>query len=405
MDKIELRGPKQIIQKRKKVFSTLNMEEVEALKASENAEWVAKEFDRIILKLLRLIQYSTDKDNAEKTKLEQDTNNLIKRLLNRWKYKELTEKMDNVQKYFFEDICNFVNFFVDDSYLSAVHNNIPTTSLSEFSEKSIWNQIFQNFYARNRWNEGICEWWSCSYRAILLYNFFNKLKEAWLDMKISFYRYKKLDDKSVPFPTQRHSWLIINFQWVDYMVDRDGVIYDNKKTIVRELQPYIDIASKSYESKDVQLFENFKYENRKETDSVIFFDDLNNFIQHCEKYPEHIRVAFYAQSPDNSGVENINFEFWNSSFGLWSVEYYLKDNDLPMNNLIKNLIKKVFVKRTEDKFEEVTAEDREKLRKYFSLIKDKVDLNKLHEKFTSWAARKAELCDFNWSTNVFRIAR
>ena len=86
--------------------------------------------------------------------------------------------MENESKYFFGDICHFINGFVDDTYLSAVYNSIPRTSLLEFSKKSVWNQLFQVFYARNWWNEWICEWWSCSYWTILLYNFFNKLKEG-----------------------------------------------------------------------------------------------------------------------------------------------------------------------------------------------------------------------------------
>ena len=126
-------------QKRREVFSTLNSEEVAALKASENAEWLAKEFDRIILKLLRLIKNSTNKNNVELSKLDQDTNCLVQKFLNYYKNKLLTKKMENESKYFFGDICHFINGFVDDTYLSAVYNSIPRTSLLEFSKKSVWN--------------------------------------------------------------------------------------------------------------------------------------------------------------------------------------------------------------------------------------------------------------------------
>ena len=68
--------------KRIKVFKTLNLEEVNALKSSINSEQVSKEFDRIFLKLLRLIKYSNDKNNEIKDEVEEDTNNLIKNLLN-----------------------------------------------------------------------------------------------------------------------------------------------------------------------------------------------------------------------------------------------------------------------------------------------------------------------------------
>ena len=388
------------LNKRKKVFSTLNLQEVAALKASENAEQVAQDFDRIYLKLLRLIKYSTAKNEAEKSEIETHTNNLIKKLLNYLRQKPLQNKIAYEQKAFFQDICVFVNFFVNDSYLSAVHNNIPRTSLWEFSEKSMWNQLFQVFYARNRWNEWICEWWSCSYWTILLYNFFNKLKEAWLDLKISFYRYKNLEDNVIEFPTQRHSWLIINFQWKDYMVDRDWIIYDTNKSIIRDLQPYIDISAKRNESENVKLFENFKYENRRQTDSIIFFDDMDSFIQHCSKYPEHYRFSCYAQNDENH-VENIDFEFGDCTFWLKWVEYYIQDNDIHMNNLIKSIIKKTYIKQIGDKYEMVTDKDREMLKKYFNLIKWKVDLNKIHEKLISLWQRKSILVeDIDWKKSV-----
>lgn len=391
--------------KRKEIHHRLNLEEVEVLKASENAEWVAEDFDRIFMKLLRMIRYTLDKNGEEQDKLQQYTRNMIEKFLNYVKYKFAVKKWEIMQKYYFKDICGFINFFDGDPYNSAVHNNIPKTSLQEYSEKTVWNQFFQNVYARNRWIDGICEWWSCSYWTVLLYNFFNKLKEAWLDLKISFFRYKNLDDEISWFPTQRHSWLIVNFQWEDYMVDRDGVLYDKTKPIVRPLQPYIDISQKRNESDAIELFENFKYENRKDTDKVIFFDDLGSFLQHCEKYPEHYRVSFYAKFPDKDTVENVSFEFWEHSFMLWLVEYYLRDNDLPMNNLTKNIIKKAYVKRIWGTFEAVTDEDREYLKKYFDLIKNKVDLNKLHENFTSDGRRKSELLNFNWESRVAIMLR
>jgi hypothetical protein len=65
------------------------------------------------------------------------------------------------------------------------------------------------------------EGWSCSYWTVLLYNFFNKLKEAWLDLDIKLFRYKNLDDKIVGKPMMRHSWLIVKFQWEEYFVDHE----------------------------------------------------------------------------------------------------------------------------------------------------------------------------------------
>lgn len=137
MNTIELQGPKELIKKRKKVFSTLNLEEVAALKASENAEQVAQDFDRIFLKLCRLIKYSTAKNESEKSEIEKQTNNLIRKFTNYLSKKTLDKKMEYEQKAFFDDVCSFINFFVDDTYLSVVHNSLPKTSLADFNKKSV----------------------------------------------------------------------------------------------------------------------------------------------------------------------------------------------------------------------------------------------------------------------------
>jgi hypothetical protein len=98
---------------------------------------VAKEFDRIFLKLLRLIKYSTDKNNAELSEVEKQTNNLIKKFTNYIDKKRLDKKITYEQKAFFDDICCFINFFVDDTYLSTVHNSIPKISYENYNEKTV----------------------------------------------------------------------------------------------------------------------------------------------------------------------------------------------------------------------------------------------------------------------------
>jgi hypothetical protein len=62
---------------------------------------------------------------------------------------------------------------------------------------------------------------------------------------------------------------------------------------VRELQSYIDIAKEEKNENDEKFFENFKHENMKETDKVIFFDNTEDFVKHVEKYPPYQRIAFY----------------------------------------------------------------------------------------------------------------
>ena len=379
------------------------------MSAWENAEQVAKAFDEIFLKLLRLIKYSTNKNNTAKSEIENQTDNLLRKLSKFLRQKpldekvQLDEKMKYEQKAFFEDICSFVNQFVINKDLSDVHNSIPRTSLQDFSKKSVWNQLFQNMYARDWWMEWSAEWWSCSYWTILLHNFFNKLKEAWLDLNITFFRYKNLDDNILwDFETLRHSWLVVNFQWEDYMVDHDWLIYDDELSIVRPLSTYINNAHIPNNPKERDFFESFK--NKKDTNLTKFFDNKDEFIQHCQEYPEKYKLSLYVKSPDKEKAEKINFIFWKHNFWLeingTMHEFYLKDNKLQFNNFTKNLIKNVFAKRVGGKFIQVTEEDREMLRKYFSFVKSKINTDTLYKHYTSWGERKVEELNFNGATRL-----
>ncbi|MBR6907282.1 hypothetical protein IKN40_01955 [bacterium] len=116
------------------------------LKSSEDAEYIAKEFDRIFLKLQRLISYSTRKNNSLKNDLEEDTNNLLKKFLNYLKLKALPRKIKDEQHAFFYDICRFINFFDGDTYFTKIHNGFPKTTLREHNNKSISEQFFQMSY-------------------------------------------------------------------------------------------------------------------------------------------------------------------------------------------------------------------------------------------------------------------
>lgn len=391
-------------EKRKEIHYRLNMEEVNALKASENAEWVAKDFDRVFLKLLRMIRYTLAQNSREWDKLQQDTKNILEKFLNYMKHKMIERKWEIMQKYYFKDICGFVNFFHWDNYNTAVHNSIPNIDLRDYNGQSFGNQLFHNIYPRNWWVEWMCEWWSCSYWTILLYNFFNKLRESWIDMEIKFFRYKNLDDDIVWYPSNRHSWLMITFQWVDYMVDRDGFIYKRSMPIARPLQPLINYSKKHDSSKNIEFFKNFAHNKQNETDAVKFFDNVADFIDHCEKYPEYYVVHFYKEKGENEKPEHMDYAFWNCSFKIWECEYYLKDNDISEKNLMKDLSRKAFVKSvTEWVYETVTEEDKKFIRENLSLIQRIVDKHKLYDRYTSNGKRKGEFVDFFWQQQFMML--
>lgn len=395
--------------KRNKNFSTLNLEEVAVLKSSEDAEHIAKEFDRIFLKLQRLISYSTRKNNSLKNDLEEDTNNLLKKFLNYLKLKALPRKIKDEQHAFFYDICWFINFFDGDTYFTKIHNGFPKTTLREYNDKSISEQFFQMSYWREWWIKWMPEWWSCSYWTVLLYNFFNKLKEAWLDMDIKFFRFKKLDNTIIDFPAMRHSWLIINFQWEDYFVDHEWIqIWWNEEPIIRKLQPYIDLSNNIPKyKKAADFFENFKHWNMEETDQVIFFDNVSDFISHYEENPGYQRVAFYVNRWENKMPDKINFEFVNNWIWIavnwhWHV-YYLNDNKINKSWFPWNIIDKIAYEKDSSWVHKITKEGKELFREFFDAIKDKINADWLYQNYTSNWKWKNIIADYWWKNGVYML--
>ena len=393
-------------EKRKKTFSKLNMEEVNLLHSSDNPEYLSKEFDRIFLKLLKLIKYSNDRNKETKSQIQEDTTSLLKKFKNYVKNKAIDLKNVNEQECFFRDICMFLNFFEWDSYFTKVHNSIWPTSLREYNNKSVWEQMFHNMYGREWWISKSCEGGSCSYWTILLYNFFNKLKEAWLDMDIKFFRYKNLEDKIIDFPAMRHSWLVITFQWEDYFVDHEGIeLAQRKEPIARRIQPYVDVAKKDLKNDEIkEFFENFKHENMKETDKVMFFDDVDKFIDHVEEFPEYKKIALYVKMEDRVEPVKFLYNFTDTWVQIWVNnrwhDYVLKDNKLSRKHFIKNFMKKIWIKRDITWPHYINKDEIEDFRDFMDIVKDKINLDKLHDSYTSGNKWKSDVVEWDWKGKI-----
>jgi hypothetical protein len=75
-----------------------------------------------------LIKYSNDRNQETKSELSQDTDNLLRRLINLvkndTKNRAIQSKIMNEQKYFFNDIRELLNALQNDSYFTKIHNSI-----------------------------------------------------------------------------------------------------------------------------------------------------------------------------------------------------------------------------------------------------------------------------------------
>jgi hypothetical protein len=75
-----------------------------------------------------LIKYSNDRNQETKSELSQDTDNLLRKLINfvknDAKNRAIQSKIMNEQKYFFKDIRELLNALQNDSYFTKIHNSI-----------------------------------------------------------------------------------------------------------------------------------------------------------------------------------------------------------------------------------------------------------------------------------------
>ena len=229
-------------------------------------------------------------------------------------------------------------------------------------------------------------------------------------MDIKLFRYKNLDDTIVNFPSMRHSWLVVTFQWEDYFIDHEGIqIGWNKEPIARKLQPYVDIAKKQKDEETEKFFENFKHENMKETDKVIFFDNTEDFVKHVEKYPPYQRIAFYLPCWESERPDKINFEFiknwiWIAVNWHWHL-YYLKDNNISKKGFPANIADKLAFEKDRNWTHPISEQNKQMFKKFFSLVSDKINTDWLYNNYMIDGKWKSVLSDFMWTPKVIIMPR
>ena len=230
-----------------------------------------------------------------------------------------------------------------------------------------------------------------------------------MDLDIKLFRYKNLDDKIANnFPSMRHSWLVVTFQWEDYFVDHEGIELDKNEPIARKLQPYIDLAKNELKDDNIaKFFENFKHENMKETDKIIFFDNVNDLISHVEEFPEYKRIAFYIEWEDWEKPDKLTYEFIKN--WIWVAVnrsrhiFYLWDNNISREWFPENITDKITLEKDKLWCHPITKEDKELFKKFFKIISDKIDIKRLYDNFTSWGKWESKIVDMGWAQSVFMI--
>ena len=225
-------------------------------------------------------------------------------------------------------------------------------------------------------------------------------------MDIKFFRYKNLEDKIIDFPAMRHSWLVITFQWADYFVDHQGIeLAKKREPIARRIQPYVDIAKKDLKNDEIkEFFENFKHENMKETDKVMFFDDVDKFIDHVEEFPEYKKIALYVKMEDRVEPVKFLYNFTDTWVQIWVNnrwhDYVLKDNKVSRKDFIKNFMKKIWIKRDITWPHYINKDEIEDFKDFMDIVKDKINLDKLHDSYTSGNKWKSDVVEWDWKGKI-----
>ena len=114
----------------------------------------------------------------------------------------------------------------------------------------------------------------------------------------------------------RHAWLVINFQWVDYMIDYEGIndafswcLIQSVDRLKSEIQKF---WIKDVHNLDALKIQNWKKNNIRDNDQMlIHFDNIDDFLDDVKKYPELKKISFITTKLKNWEPTRLDYEFFN----------------------------------------------------------------------------------------------
>lgn len=280
------------------------------------------------------------------------------------------------QRKIFVDTCKFLNALNSNFEVRKFHNSISRTPIEEYNKMSLWEQFFNNAY-QDRWNfEYDCKGWSCSYWTLSLYKFFHALRESGLDIKLSIYRLKNTNDEFVWVVSMRHSWLVINFQGFDYMIDYEWINDEFSWCLIQAVNSLKKEIEK-YGIKDTDKLDDLKMINREKNSSrsknnsmLVHFKNTEDFIEDVKRYPELKKISFITRKLRGGEPTRLDYEF----FKKW---VYIEVDDYQRIFILKDDAvlkkdKKEFLKSLAENIESVKDEFWDK--KYSQLDKEELNL-------------------------------
>lgn len=293
---------------------------------------------------------------------------------------------EEIQKTIFQNVFDFLNKLFEKIDIKKFYNNIPKTNIKQYSENSVWEMFLHNIYWKERklFYRDEIEWWSCSYWTILFKRFFDELEKKWLKIKSDIFFYPNNDLEGWWW----HSWLIITFQWKDYLVDfwwfnsmQDNPIMEN-----------IDVLNEKYESTvfDALKRKNIeKYYRQKNKDkSLSFFNDIESFTARWMQrgwdnatielrpniewdWSKDVKISFY--------FDRIILNVWNDSNTFFLDTRLIKKNaSLPDEKIFDLLLTSIVKQKSATTLLEY-KKNKQVLEKYLKLVWEKINIQNLRK--------------------------
>ena len=375
-------------------------------------EWLPTKLDSKFSEFLESVrknfsQYKSNKNKNLNTEwLEQNEKKDYNPYLLFDSYYDLINRFNQLinqlnQFLFFDSFCDLLNR-IEPKFL-WINNNISATTLHEYNNFTIWKKLFHNGYIRGLWHNRLCEWWNHNYWTLLFYNIFNELKNAWLDIDIKIFRFKKHNTRIMGMDMGWYSWLIVKFHEDYYVIDswrlsRLDVEFGGW-IIVKSVDNLIGSLKKEQFSRrvlesDESILNKLRHPE-EENSQISFFNNSYDFLKNINEQQETPHISLCI---DENG--NLNKKHWNEvrftfttdwiiiEKGSNTYEYTLNDIELDENNFIDSFVKNCKIIRRTYWDDEYCIKF---LKKHLDIIKDMINLKKLCEYYSQQKTEKA-LC-------------
>lgn len=192
------------------------------------------------------------------------------------------------QEKVFDTITIFLNSFLKQVPVYLFFNNIPNLNIQDYAKMPLGAQLINNVYEKSGkiFDKNETLWWSCRYRTILLNNFFEELKNVWLEIqkKMVYYRINWYG----------HSALIIKFWGKIYIAD---FFWINEKS--KQVINSVESLNKIHNTKTYSIF----WIDKDSTDAIHYFEDSEKFAQYTEEVWDQNLIFQYKVNGKNVRIE------------------------------------------------------------------------------------------------------